>query len=77
MSKKTTYVIIGIVALLAITNPTTDDFRKNVGNGRRTGYFLIFSTFQYDNSYYDRVERKYITTSTHKFIGVFKNFIEY
>ena len=70
--KRWQFVAIGILLLLLIVNPTLKDFEEYLGTSAResrfvtptfkkTSNFLLFSTYQCNN---------------HKYIGVFKNFIE-
>jgi|GEM_PF-5533473 hypothetical protein len=68
-------ILIGfavVVGLFVVTNPTQNDFENYIeGNGikrvraGRTGYYLLFSKYQYNSSVSKKV-----------YIGVFKNFIE-
>jgi hypothetical protein len=73
--KKVWIIIITIILVLAIPNPTESDFKnyleakdfpnRSIG---RTGYFLIFSIYE--------VNLPYDYTKPHQtYIGIFKNFI--
>ena len=79
------YVALAIIILSAILNPTQNDFQDYLtGTGiidvstinvsargyGRTGYYLVFSTYRYNYTYWDG------SPQSKRYIGVFKNFIE-
>jgi len=81
MKNRFSKILIGIIILLALTNPTQSDFEKYAKlysnteheiRCARTSYFLIFSLYEYKR-YVDYDHEKTIDV---KFIGVFKTFIE-
>ena len=74
MKKHWIKIVIGLVILLALTNPTVKDFKEYTNNitGKRTGYFLILSTFE-DN--YTEESGSFSYEHHRKYIGIFKNFI--
>jgi hypothetical protein len=77
--KKKWFILIGIILLFAVTNPTKSDFTdylRGIGlhqecteMGGRTSYYLIFSIYairgKCEGVYHDGI-----------FIGIFKNFFE-
>lgn len=86
--KKVWLVVIGVIALLAITNPTVKDFNDySAGENQRTGYFLIFSLYKHTSRVYPKStsiksklhtelnETPRVYTYTSEYIGIFKNFI--
>lgn len=75
-------IALAAIILLALTNPTVNDFRDFVNNrtGKRTGYYLLCSTFEKSYTTSERYSTGEFTSSTfeskhtEKYIGVFKNF---
>jgi hypothetical protein len=81
MKKYLPKIIIGVLVLLALTNPTQNDFRgyaelKSGLNKKqaeytlttsRTSYFLICSVYQYSSPTFNKRGR---------YFGIFKTFIE-
>lgn len=73
MKKLWIKIVLAIIILLALTNPTVKDLKESTGkNGLRTGYFLVFSI--YTVTPHDIFGNE--SGHSEKYIGIFKNFIE-
>jgi hypothetical protein len=83
MKKIILYVLIGMIVILVLTNPSLQDFKDNTHNFTavlKENNFIFFSTFQetkHEDSYY----RNRIVTEaeTHEYVinhyvGILKNF---
>ena len=89
MKKHWKKIVLGLVVLLALTNPTNTDFKdflkgiKQPSDGYRSGYFLIFSTFKHSHIMRRETGRKSYDGKAvtvdfryeYTYLGIFKNFI--
>ena len=82
MKSRLKKIVLGLIILLALTNPSQTDFNNmfsKVG-GHRTLYFLLFSVYEYNQSTVDcrfNSDKTKVYCYTKKYIGIFKNFIPF